>query len=178
MSGRYLSIMARLRSIGGFCSLGSSDRYSMPPISSLKVRLASATIAGFFRHSTIAAAITLAPASAPLWAIEVARGTPAAQWWKLMCGIARRKIELDHRYFPGDVAGIIGGRLLHRRTFQYVDRALEPFDRDLRLGLHGTGEVILLPGPVRDAEQFDLPLEKLSERAVAAHRPHRTDHVD
>src|SRR5260370_4779034 len=91
MSGRYLSIMARLRSIGGFCSLGSSDRYSMPPISSLKVRLASATIAGFFRHSTIAAAITLAPASAPLWAIEVARGTPAAQWWKLTCGMLAGK---------------------------------------------------------------------------------------
>src|SRR5215470_10080561 len=94
MSGRYLSIMARLRSIGGFWSLGSSGRYSTPPISSLKVRLASATIAGFFRHSAIAAAITLAPASAPLWAVEVASGTPAAQWWKLMCGMLAGKLNL------------------------------------------------------------------------------------
>jgi len=51
---------------GGFWSLGSSGRYSTPSISSLKVRLASATISGFFTHSTIAAAITLEPASAPL----------------------------------------------------------------------------------------------------------------
>ena len=25
------------------------------------------------------------------WAIEVARGTPAAQWWKLMCGMLAEK---------------------------------------------------------------------------------------
>ena len=65
---------------GGFWPGGSSDRYSAPPSSSLKVRLASSTTPGLLKHSTIDAAITLAPATAPLWAIDVASATPAAQW--------------------------------------------------------------------------------------------------
>src|SRR5262245_31644718 len=86
ISGRYLSMIERLRSSGGFCTAGSIDLNSTPPSSSLKVRLASATSAGLEKHSTTAAANALVPATAPLCAIECASTAPAAQWWKLMLG--------------------------------------------------------------------------------------------